>query len=139
MAAGQTPTIAVVNSSEELLRLFALLLRVEGLSAVPIAVCRSVGAEPLIAMLAAQRPDVILFDIPAPYADWWQRYTQVRAAGSLRDRPCVVTSTNAPLVRQLAATAGGVEIVELPCRIEELTSAVRRALERPAESSAVRC
>jgi CheY-like chemotaxis protein len=86
------------------------------------------GAEAL-ALVAAQRPALVLLDLAMPVLDGFEVCRRLRADPTTRAIPIVVMSASER--RQAALDAGANEFIAKPFAIDRLAGAVRRWLGLP--------
>jgi DNA-binding NtrC family response regulator len=126
-------TIAVVNSSEDIVTMLRLALEDEGFATVAGHVPRfKSGHDDLLAFLQTHDPAVIVFDIAPPYADNWRFLNLVRDTRAAQGRAFVITTTNRARLEQEVGDTAAIEIVGKPFDLQEVVDAVRRALKQRA-------
>ena len=126
-------TVAVVNSSEDIVTMLRLALEDEGFATVAGHVPRfKSGQDDMLAFLQTHDPAVIVFDIAPPYADNWRFLTLVRDTRAAQGRVFVITTTNRARLEQEVGDTGAIEIVGKPFDLQEVVDAVRRALKQRA-------
>ena len=87
------------------------------------------GEVDIEAFIQQHQPQAIVYDIAPPYATNWNLFRHLSQLPALKDRPCVITSTNPARLRELAQTEDHAisEIVETPYLLDQLIGAVRKA------------
>ncbi len=123
--------VAVINSSEEMAELVELVLQSEGLStARGYTLDFKRGRQDLSAFLEQHDPRVIIWDIAIPYEENWNFCQQVQRLPAAVERQFVLTTTNVDVLhRLLGPDVAAQEIVGKPFDLEQLISAVRKALK----------
>ena len=120
------PLIACVDSSEDVTRLLADYLRLEGFRAVTHVTPVRWGAGPVITFLTDVRPDACVFTVSLPYAESWAEFRVVRAA--VPNVPFVLTTTNKRALEVAVGPVDGIELFGKPFDLGQVCQAVRRAL-----------
>jgi DNA-binding response OmpR family regulator len=130
-SAGQKPTIAVFNSSEDTVELLRTALEAEGFQTV-VGHIPDVkkGEMDLIEFVNHHVPAVIVYDISPPYDANWRFLRLVRSAEPLRPRQFVITTTNKPALESLVGENDALEIIGKPYDLARVVDAVRAALDR---------
>jgi CheY-like chemotaxis protein len=123
------PTVAVINTSEEVARLMQVVLEDEGFRAVvAYVVAFRTGREDLGAFLRRHDPAVVVWDLAIPYAENWQYLQTLMDADTFAGRGLVLTTTNKRALEALVGRTATHEVVGKPFDLEELVQAVRRAI-----------
>jgi DNA-binding response OmpR family regulator len=127
----EPPVIAVINSSEEVVTMLRELFEEEGFRTVAghIPEIRR-GEEDLIAFFEQHDPAVVVWDIALPYEENWTFFRLVQNTRAAQGRSFILTTTNRRALEDVAGDTGAIEVVGKPFDLEEILSAVRRALER---------
>jgi DNA-binding response OmpR family regulator len=123
------PLVAIINTSEEVSELVAMVLQHEGIrtvSAYTLDFKR--GRQDLEAFLENYDPPVIVYDIAIPYPENWAFLQRVRASPAASGRRFVITTTNKQALSQFVGETDVREIIGKPFDLDELVAAVRRAL-----------
>ena len=118
------PRVAVVDSSHDSAEMLAELLLASSVDAVVLHASR----EALFQEIEAQRPDVVVVDLPPPYQASWSDFERLRAMAIATGVEFVVITTAKLVVDPLAQ--GSVDVVSKPFHGEEFVEAVCRALHR---------
>jgi DNA-binding response OmpR family regulator len=84
--------------------------------------------------LTQHNPDVIVYDVAAPYSSNWNLFQHIRSLKSMQGRKIILTSMNAKHVEALAGRDTKIyEIVGKPLDLNRLVHAVKEAArERPS-------
>jgi DNA-binding response OmpR family regulator len=81
--------------------------------------------------LGKHQPQVVIFDISPPYRENWDFFNTLRGGKAMEGRGLVLTTTNK---KRLDETVGkdseALEIVGKPYDLDQITVAIRAALER---------
>ena len=114
-SAGQKPTIAVFNSSEDTVELLRTVLEAEGFQTV-VGHIPDVkkGEMDLIEFVNHHTPAVIIYDISPPYDANWRFLRLVRSVEPLKPRQFVITTTNKPALESLVGANDALEIIGKP-------------------------
>jgi CheY-like chemotaxis protein len=121
------PLVAILNHDDELTRSVCEAFEAEGFRTVGGRIPAPPGGhEEVIAFLDEHDPDVVVFDLVQPYADYVETLRAVRRVSHSKPRVFVLTTTN----RRALAKYGIAKAVELrePEDLADLTEAVRRAV-----------
>ena len=81
-----------------------------------------------LGFMSQHRPQVIVFDVSFPYKSNWQRFREFRALGYECRVPVVLTTTNERALTECVGSTEALEIVGKPYDLDQLVTAVRRAL-----------
>ncbi len=114
--------ILVVDDEPSILRSTELLLNDLGFDVVTTPDPRSV-----LAMLARERPDLLLQDVRMPGLDLAQLVAAIRADPLVRHVPVLLFSASMDLP-DIQARVGAAGFLEKPFKPEEVVHAIRRAL-----------
>jgi DNA-binding NtrC family response regulator len=124
-----TPTVAVINASEEIAEMLSMVLQHAGIPTVmayPLDFKR--GRQDLAIFLTNYDPPVVVFDIAIPYAENWAFFERVRDSAAGRGRTFIVTTTNKRALEEIVGGTGAHEIIGKPYDLDAIVDAVRRAL-----------
>jgi CheY-like chemotaxis protein len=126
----RTPTVAVINSSEDTLELLRTCLHSHGFTSVATGQAHDIrtGQVDIAAFLGAHDPAVLIYDISIPYEDNWRFLQRLMDKPEMRGRRVVVTTTNKRVLEGLVGPACAFEIHGKPYDIEEIVRAVERAV-----------
>ena len=124
----RAPTVAIVNTTEDVVELLAEVFWDEGFHTITAYVREfKRGDLDFDFFLAEHRPDVVLYDIALPYEENWAYFQELRAHLSARAVPVVLMTTNKPALDRLVGPTAALELVGKPFDIGDIVAAVRRA------------
>ena len=125
----QQATVAVLNSSPELIALMAQVLGDEGFETVTARVPDiQHGREDFLALMTEHAPDVVIYDVSPPYEENFNFLcllmdTEVASASRF-----LVTSTDRTTVVDLAGPDFKPPIIGKPFDLEDVIASVRQVL-----------
>jgi DNA-binding response OmpR family regulator len=124
------PTLAILNSSEDLLELLVEVFREEGFRVVTrhLMPLRR-GQEDVAQFLARYRPEVVIWELNIPYDKNWAFFQRIRHTPGVLNCPVILTSTNVAQLRKAAdADIDAFEVVGKPFDLNQLIELVRQTL-----------
>jgi CheY-like chemotaxis protein len=126
------PVVAILNNIEDLVRMFAEVLRGAGYDVVTamLADARR-GKQDLVAFLKEHDPRVVVYDVSFPYAINWTQLEGLRDRGALLGRGVLVTTPNRRAMQDLLKVGDVLEITGRPEEISELVERVGRLVKEP--------
>jgi DNA-binding NtrC family response regulator len=126
------PTVAVFNSSDECLEMLCGCLELKGYRCVKGHVPDiKKGETDFLALIEAEDPQVVVWDISLPYDHNWTFFQLVRSSEALNGRGVVVTTTHKPHLDELAGSdTGAIEIMGKPLDLDRFLEAVEQAMPR---------
>ena len=128
-ASGPPALIAVLNTSEEVVKLVREVLQAEGWRTVTTTLPELGRRQAeVLAFLAEHDPRAIVYDVAVPYEETWDLLQRLRAATAHDDRRWVVTTTNKRALTELIGSVAAIEIIGKPYDLAEIVAAVRQAL-----------
>ena len=131
MAEQPAATIAIFNSSTDVVQMLRTALEVEGFKTVTAHVPDiKQGTEDLLAFLARHDPQVIIYDVSLPYAENWTFLRLVQDTTAVKGRAFIVTTPNKAALEEAVGDTGAIELLGKPYDLEQLFAAVRRGLRR---------
>jgi CheY-like chemotaxis protein len=118
------PVVAVLNNIEDLVRMFAELLRGSGYEVVTamLADARR-GETDLVAFLKEHDPRVVVYDVSFPYVMNWTMLEGLRDRGALKERGVLLTTPNKQAMKDLLHVE---DVLEISGRPEEYSALVER-------------
>lgn len=117
-------TVMIIEDEEDAAELFAEMMRISG-----FRVLKTSQSEPAIAMMTADRPDIVLLDIMMPEISGLDILRQMRRDPSLAGIPVVVvTAKGMPADIKNGMEAGASTYLTKPVGFQELKEAVERTL-----------
>lgn len=117
-------TVLIIEDEEDAAELFAEMMRVSG-----FRVLKTSNSAPAIAMMSAERPDVIILDIMMPEVSGLDLLRQMRRDPKLAGIPVVVVSARSmPADIRSGMEAGASTYLTKPVGFLELREAVQRAI-----------
>jgi len=125
----RAPVVAVFNTSPDIIDLLRFVFEHAGF----VTICAMTfhlrdGSTSLDEFVTQHQPDVVVYDIAPPYEENRRLLEHMANTPALRDRPMVLTTTNAVHVRKLAGDRQLFEIIGKPYDLEQIVNAVRKAL-----------
>lgn len=121
-----TPLIACVDSSEDIVHLLAALMSGEGFRTVTHTTPIRNGPDDVVHFVRDLQPDVCIYSVSIPYRESWAEFQLLRAA--IPNVPFVITTTNKRALDELVGGNDSIEIVGMPFDLDQICTAVRRAL-----------
>lgn len=123
--ARRKPTVAVINSSDEVLEILGEALELRGYSTVTAHIddIRR-GRRDLLQLLRDHDPAVIIWDIAPPYVENWRFLELIRRVDVMQGRRIIVTTTNRAAVEAKLGVRDVLEILDRPFGIDELLAQV---------------
>jgi DNA-binding response OmpR family regulator len=117
-------TVLIIEDEEDAAELFAEMMRVSG-----FRVLKTSKSAPAIAMMIADRPDVVLLDIMMPEISGLDILRQMRRDPNLANIPVImVTAKSMPADIKNGMEAGASTYLTKPVGFMELKEAVERIL-----------
>jgi CheY-like chemotaxis protein len=128
--ANDVPVIAVFNASEDTVDVLTTFFEQEGFRAVGRTWPAREPLNPDVALgfMSQHLPQVIVFDVSFPYEGNWQRFREFQELGDECRIPTVLTTTNKRALSECMGPTDALEIVGKPYDLDQLLTAVRRAL-----------
>ncbi len=129
MAEQPVPTIAILNSSVDVVQMLRTALDAAGFTTVTAHVPDiKQGSEDLLAFLERYEPQVIIYDVSLPYAENWTFLRLVQDTEAARGRHFIVTTPNKRALEEAVGDTGAIELLGKPYDLDQLLAAVRRGL-----------
>lgn len=117
-------TVLIIEDEEDAAELFAEMMRVSG-----FRVIKTSNSAPAMAMITAEKPDVVLLDIMMPEISGLDILRQMRSDPALVNIPVVVVSAQSmPTDIKHGMEAGASTYLTKPVGFFDLKEAVERAL-----------
>jgi CheY-like chemotaxis protein len=117
-------TVLIIEDEEDAAELFAEMMRVSGFRVV-----KTSSSTPAIALMTAEKPDVIILDIMMPEISGLDILRQMRREPELANIPVVVVSAKSmPADIKNGMEAGASTYLTKPVGFLDLKEAVERAL-----------
>lgn len=121
-------TVLIIEDEEDAAELFAEMMRVSGFH-----VLKTSSSAPAIAMISANKPDVVILDIMMPEISGLDILQQIRNDPALSNIPVVVVSAKSmPADIKNGMEAGASTYLTKPVGFLELKEAVERAIMDPS-------
>lgn len=123
----EKPTIAIINSNQELINLFEEIFQEQGYNTVAIQtmLLRS-GRVDFNEFITQNNPQAILYDVAIPYEENWEYLKKIREDEVMQGRHIVITSTNKGMLDLLVGEeTPAIEVVGKPFDIQEVVDAVK--------------
>jgi CheY-like chemotaxis protein len=119
-----TKTVIVVEDEPEAAEMFAEMMRVSG-----FRVLQTYSSTPAIAMIANEKPDVVLLDVMMPDVSGLEVLRFMRRDPQLKDIPVIVVSAKSMLTDiQSGLEAGASLYLTKPVGFQDLKNAVEKVL-----------
>lgn len=126
---GRGRMVAIVNTSEDVVKLLRDALELEGFRTVADYVINyRTTREDLDAFFAEHDPDVVIWDIAIPYDENWAFFQRVQQSNGGNRRQFVVTTTNKRALESIVGPTAAFEIIGKPYDLDLVIAAVRRAV-----------
>jgi two-component system, OmpR family, phosphate regulon response regulator PhoB len=117
-------TVLIIEDEADAADLFAEMMRVSG-----FRVLKTNRSAPALAMMAAERPDVVILDIMMPETSGLDILREMRITPELENIPVVVVSAKSmPVDIKSGMQAGASTYLTKPVGFLELKEAVERAM-----------
>jgi CheY-like chemotaxis protein len=128
----KTPVVAIFNSNDDVVEMLRLWLEQAGFVVVSGHIDEvKRGEQRLSDFVEEHEPDVIVYDLVPPYDRSWRFLEHLREAPSLRNRPFVITSTNAARAAEVVRDAAHVhEVIGKPYDLDDIVRAAQEAVQR---------
>lgn len=121
-------TVLIIEDEEDAAELFAEMMRVSGFH-----VLKTSSSAPALAMISANKPDVVILDIMMPEISGLDILQQIRSDPELSSIPVVVVSAKSmPADIKNGMEAGASTYLTKPVGFLELKEAVERAIIDPS-------
>ena len=119
-----SPTVLIIEDEEDAAELFAEMMRVSG-----FRVLKTSNSAPALALMTAEKPDVLILDIMMPEISGLDILRQMRRDPELASIPVVVVSAKSmPADIKNGMEAGASTYLTKPVGFLDLKEAVERAL-----------
>lgn len=123
------PTVAVVDSSQEITDVLRAVFQIEGFKVVnTFTLDIKQGRVDFDQFIREHQPDAVLWDIAIPYEANWALFEAIAASPSGQRCRFVLTSTNVRALQDLVGEVPVHELIGKPFDLDEIVSAVRRAM-----------
>lgn len=120
------PLVAIINNSEDLIRMVSDALKEAGCSVVSARLVDARAAKVDLELFVREHdPDAVIFDLALPYRTNLSMLEDLKGSGVLAGRGLVLTTPNVRATRDLLRVEA-IEITGLP---EELARVVREVLQ----------
>jgi len=117
-------TVLIIEDEEDAAELFAEMMRISG-----FRVLKTSKSAPAIAMMNADKPDIVLLDIMMPEVSGLDILRQMRRDPNLANIPVImVTAKSMPADIKNGMEAGASTYLTKPVGFQELKEAVERTL-----------
>jgi DNA-binding response OmpR family regulator len=123
-------TVAIINSSDEIVETLQLILDEEGFHTVGAHVIDfKKGKRDFVIFCQEYNPQIILFDVSPPYEENWTFLQLLRHTKEAAGRQFVITTTNKAVLEKLVGKTDAIEIVGKPFDMEEIVATVKKKLK----------
>lgn len=133
------PVILIMNTSPDTVELLRIVLENQGFVVVSTYThdLREARVD-LEAVTRQYAPRLVIYDIAPPYDKNWRQFLITRAMPAMQGINFLVTTTNARHVKEAAGENRTIyEIVGKPYDLDILVQAVKDAIDRPVDSTAI--
>lgn len=121
-------TVAVLNSSEDVLELFRVLLEAEGFNTAAAHVPDiERGDTDVLRFMEQHDPRVVIYDLCPPYQQTWTFAKLLMASDALRNRKIIFTTTNKKQLEKVSGPLDAYEIAEKPYDFQRVVEVVKAA------------
>src|SRR5580765_7970322 len=121
--------ILVADDDESLVRTLTWILKENGYDVVTAP-----GGEGLLAMVEAERPNLLLLDIMMPKTDGLQLLERLKSDARFRDLPVLMISSMPPEEATVKALGlGAADFISKPFRVRELLARVKAHIRSAQE------
>jgi CheY-like chemotaxis protein len=126
------PVVAVLNNMEDLVRMFAEILRGAGYDVVTAMLSDARRGEvDLVAFLKEHDPRVVIYDVSFPYAVNWTMLEGLRDRGALKNRGVLATTPNKRAMQDLLRVEEVLEVMGKPEDYSKLVESVGKLVKEP--------
>ena len=123
--------VAVVNSSADTVEMLRLYLQQEGFEAVTAHIDEiKRGTLDFARFVQEHDPRVLIYDVAPPYEPNWTYLNMLRRLDVMQGRTVVITTTHKENLERLVGPTGAIEIIGKPYDLQEVVTAVKRAVDR---------
>jgi CheY-like chemotaxis protein len=120
--------LAILNDSPHVLKLLCSWFRQHGHQCATRMVAEMSQAHVEVQQFINEhKPDVVVYDLPMPYASSWDLLDVIRATPSLQSQPFVITTRNKRKLEQAVGRTSAIEIAGEPEDLRRLLKAVETA------------
>jgi CheY-like chemotaxis protein len=127
----ETPTVAIINNSEDLIRMLSEMLRSAGYQVVSARLVDArAGRVNLVDFLREHDPDAVIFDLALPYGVNATTLAALKKDGLLHDQSTILTTPNRRAVESLARISNAYEITGAPDELPPLMELVHEAVRQ---------
>jgi DNA-binding NarL/FixJ family response regulator len=125
--AGGQPVVAIVNTNPDLVELLKARVEAAGFVALVLHIAEIRAGLDLAAVLSQHDPQVIVYDVVAPFERNWRFLQHLRATAFLHRRFVLTTPNAAALQRFVGRDEHIYEIVDGGGDVDAIVQAVREA------------
>jgi CheY-like chemotaxis protein len=126
------PVVAVLNNMEDLVRMFAEILRGAGYDVVTAMLSDARRGEvDLVAFFKENDPRVVVYDVSFPYAVNWTMLEGLRDRGAFEGRGVLVTTPNRKAMLDLLRVEDVLEVIGKPEEYSSLVEQVGKLVKEP--------
>jgi DNA-binding NtrC family response regulator len=129
MSDSQPTVVGIFNTSADVVDLLRRAIEPTGMVAVSVFTKEiREGAVSVDGFLREHDPQVVVYDIAPPYDANWRLFQHVASMELMRDRPVVLTTTNAAELEKIVGKNHRIfEIVGKPYDLDQIVRAVKEA------------
>lgn len=130
MGLAQKPLVAVLDTSDDFIKMLIELLELEGYTTVFDYITEyRTGKKDIRAFLNQHNPQVIVYDIAVPYMENWKFFNHAREIIG-NDCQFVIVTTNKTALDALVGETNVLEIIGKPFDLDVFLEAVRTSVEQ---------
>ncbi len=128
---GQSPVVAVFNSSEDVVQLLRTALEEDGYTTATAHVSEiKQGQQDVVDFFERYDPQVVIYDVSLPYEENWTFFRLIRDAQAAQGREFIITTPNKRALEELVGESEALELIGKPYDLETILARVAAAVRR---------